>query len=89
MGSLEIDYKQIVLENVTSTFVIIKFMNAQTLKVLVNTASVGAKTIFVNKLAKARKMRKPPGTLGLKKFRPGKFGVKKVWAQHIEKVEIN
>ena len=32
-------------------------------------------------------MRKPPGTLGLKKFRPGKFGVEKVWAQHIEKVE--
>ena len=40
-----------------------------------------------NKLAKARKMRKPPGTLGLKKFRLGKFGVEKVWAQHIEKVE--
>ena len=35
----------------------------------------------VNKLAKARKMRKPPGTLGLKKFGPGKFWVKKVWAQ--------
>ena len=50
MGSLEIDYKQIVLENVTSTFVIIKFMNAQTLKVLVNTASVGAKTIFVKNI---------------------------------------
>ena len=42
---------------------------------------------FLNKLAKARKMRKPPGTLGLKKFRPGKFGVEKIWAQHIEKVE--
>ena len=40
-----------------------------------------------NKLAKARKMRKPPGTPGLKKFRPGKFGVEKVWAQYIEKVE--
>ena len=44
--------------------------------------------IFVlNKLAKARKMRKPPGTLSLKKFGPGEFGVEKVWAQHIEKVE--
>ena len=42
---------------------------------------------FKNKLAKARKMRKPPGTLVLKKFRPGKFGIGKVWAQHIEKVE--
>ena len=31
----------------------------------------------INKLAKARKMRKPPGTLGLKKFGPGKFWVKK------------
>ena len=36
--------------------------------------------LVVNKLAKARKMRKPPDTLGLKKFRPGKFGVEKVWA---------
>ena len=44
MGSLEIDYKQIVLENVTSTF------DAQTLKVHVNTASVGAKTIFVKNI---------------------------------------
>ena len=32
-------------------------------------------------------MRKPLGALGLKKFGPGKFWVKKVWAQHIEKVE--
>ena len=32
-------------------------------------------------------MRKPPGTLGLKKFGLGKFGVEKVWAQNIEKVE--
>ena len=40
-----------------------------------------------NKLAKARKMRKSPGTLGLKKFRPGKFWVEKVWAQNVEKVE--
>ena len=30
-----------------------------------------------NKLAKARKMRRPPGTLGLKKFGPVKFGSKK------------
>ena len=30
-----------------------------------------------NKLAKARKMRKPPGSLGLKKFGPGKILVKK------------
>ena len=28
-------------------------------------------------------MRKPPGTLGLKKFGPGKLRVKKVWAQDI------
>ena len=40
-----------------------------------------------DKLAKARKMHKPPGTLGLKKFGPGKFWVKKVLAQNIEKVE--
>ena len=32
---------------------------------------------IINKLAKARKMRKPPGTLGLKKFGPGKIWVKK------------
>ena len=32
-------------------------------------------------------MRKPPGTLGLKKFGPGKFLAEKVWAQHIKKVE--
>ena len=36
-----------------------------------------------NKLAKARKMRKPPGTLGLKKFGPGKLRVKKVWGNSI------
>ena len=29
----------------------------------------------INKLAKARKMRKPAGTLGLKKFGPGKLWV--------------
>ena len=38
-----------------------------------------------NKLAKAPKMRKPPGTLGLKKFGPGKFWVEKV--RNTEKVE--
>ena len=32
-------------------------------------------------------MHKLTGTLGLKKFGPGKFWVKKVWAQNIEKVE--
>ena len=36
-----------------------------------------------NKLAKARKTRKSPRTLGLKKFGPGKLRVKKVWAQNI------
>ena len=36
-----------------------------------------------NKLAKARKKRKLPGTLGLKKFWPGKLRVTKVWFQHI------
>ena len=44
-------------------------------------------TRLINKLAKARKMRKPPGTLGLKKFGPGKLWVKKVWAQNVEQVE--
>ena len=44
-------------------------------------------TFKENKLAKALKTRKSPGTLGLKKFGPGKFWVKKVWAQHIEKVQ--
>ena len=28
-------------------------------------------------------MRKPPGTLGLKKFGPGKLLVEKVWAKNI------
>ena len=37
--------------------------------------------------AKAQKMRKLSGTLGLKKFGPGKFGVEEIWAQNIEKVE--
>ena len=32
-------------------------------------------------------MRKPPGTLGLKKFGPDKFWVEQVWAQNIEKLE--
>ena len=36
-----------------------------------------------NKLTKARKMRKPPGTLDLKKFGPGKLWVEKVWAQNV------
>ena len=36
-----------------------------------------------NKLAKARKKRKLPGTLGLKKFWPGKLRVTKVWFQNI------
>ena len=36
---------------------------------------------IINKLAKARKMRKPPGTLGLKKFWPDKIWVKNVWTQ--------
>ena len=35
-----------------------------------------------NKLAKARKMRKPPGTFGLKKFGPGKIWVENVWTQN-------
>ena len=37
----------------------------------------------MNKLAKARKTRKSPRTLGLKKFGPGKLRVKKVWAENI------
>ena len=36
-----------------------------------------------NKLAKAWKTRKSPGSLGLKKFGPGKLWVEKVWAQNI------
>ena len=36
-----------------------------------------------NKLAKAWKMRKPPGTLSLKKFGPNKLWVENVWAQNI------
>ena len=36
-----------------------------------------------NKLAKARKTRNSPSTLGLKKFGLGKLGVKKVWAKSI------
>ena len=35
-----------------------------------------------NKLAKARKMRKPPGTLSLKKFGLGNLWVEKVWTQN-------
>ena len=37
--------------------------------------------VIKNKLAKARKTRKSPGTLSLKKFGPGKLLVGKVWAQ--------
>ena len=37
----------------------------------------------INKLAKAQKTRKSPGTIGLKKFGPGKLWVKKVLAQNI------
>ena len=36
-----------------------------------------------NKLAKARKTRKSPGTLGLNKFGPGKLWFEKVWSQNI------
>ena len=35
----------------------------------------------LNKLAKARKTRKSPGTLSLNKFGPGKLWFEKVWAQ--------
>ena len=45
---------------------------------------------LMNKLAKARKMRKPPGTLSLKKFGLGILWVEKVWTQNtcmLEKVE--
>ena len=37
---------------------------------------------YKNKLAKARKMRKPPGMLSLKKFGPGKIWVENVWTQN-------
>ena len=36
-----------------------------------------------NKLAKARKTRKSPGTLGFKKFGLGKLRVQKVWGHNI------
>ena len=36
----------------------------------------------LNKLAKARKMRKPPGTLGLKRFWPGNIWIENVWTQN-------
>ena len=36
----------------------------------------------MNKLAKARKMRKPPGTLSLKKFGPGNIWIENVWTQN-------
>ena len=39
--------------------------------------------VLKNKLAKARKTRKSPGTLGLKNFGLGKVWVEKVWAQII------
>ena len=38
---------------------------------------------IANKLAKARKTRKSPGTLGFKKFGPGKLRVQQVWGQNI------
>ena len=34
-----------------------------------------------NKLAKAMKIRKPPGTLGFEKFGLGKLWIKKIWTQ--------
>ena len=37
--------------------------------------------MYKYKLAKARKTRTSPSTLGLKKFGPGKLWVEKVWAQ--------
>ena len=37
-------------------------------------------SLFQNKLAKARKIRKSPSTLGLEKFGPGKLWVEKVCA---------
>ena len=37
---------------------------------------------YANKLAKARKMRKPPGTLSLKKLGPGNIYVANVWTQN-------
>ena len=39
--------------------------------------------VVLNKLAKALKTRKSPGTLGLKKLELGKLWVKKVWVQNI------
>ena len=38
--------------------------------------------LCMNKLAKARKMRKPLGTLSLKKFWLGNLRVEKVWTQN-------
>ena len=48
----------------------------------VNIKCVQSITVY-NKLAKARKMHKPPDTLGLKKFEPGKLWVENFWAQNI------
>ena len=39
--------------------------------------------MYRNKLAKARKTSKSPGTLVLKKFGPGKLWVEKVWVQNM------
>ena len=42
-----------------------------------------------NKLAKARKMRKPPGTLGLKSLGQVSFGSKKFGPNILRKLKIN
>ena len=42
----------------------------------------GKEVWWLNKLAKARKMRKPSGTLSLKKFGLGNLWVEKVWTQN-------
>ena len=43
----------------------------------------------LNKLAKARKMRKLTGTLGLKKFWPGNFWVKKFGPKTLRNLKTN
>ena len=50
-----------------------KIQNGHCLNVQMKRAQNYDSKTYVNKLAKARKMRKPPGTLGLKNFGPGKI----------------
>ena len=59
-----------------------KLRQSETMNQLLSAVYSAELLAYPNKLAKARKMRKPLGTLSLKKFGVGNLRVEKVWTQN-------